>query len=323
MSNFAKLYKKVGGKEILRQYRRAHVLCFALFQALMLGFSKKSLEIVRLAVENKIVCKLRKKYKKKIVQFKEKIDKEYETLPHERCNKVWFCWYQGLDNAPLVVRKCYQSLKDNLIDREIIVITEENYLDYVDFPDFIIEKYKKGIISKTHFSDLLRLQLLIRYGGTWIDSTVYCSGGNIPQYMLDSNLFLFQNLKPGLDGHATSISNWFITACQNEKILVLVRDLLFEFWEKHKLIDYFIFHDFMQLAIEAYSYEWQRVVPFANSVPHILLLRLFEPFDKDFWGALNQQTPFHKLTYKFNEDSENTVRTYYNVIIKENDGCHD
>lgn len=315
MSNFAKLYKKVGGKEILRQYRRAHVLCFALFQTMHLGFSKKSLEIVRLAVQNKIVSKLRKKYRKKIQAFKTEINEQYESLPHSRSNKVWFCWFQGLESAPDLVKKCYRSLKENLTDREIVVITEENYKDYVELPDYILEKYKKGIITRTHFSDLLRLQLLIQHGGTWIDSTVFCSGGNIPDYMLGSDLFLFQDLKPGLDGHATCISNWFITSCQNNKILLMTRDLLFDYWRKNKLIDYFIFHDLMQLAIESYPDEWNKVVPFSNSIPHILLLRLFEPYDEQLWQAIKMMTPFHKLSNKLTFENEND--NFFGHIIKD------
>ena len=316
MSNFGKLFKKVEGKEILRQYRRAHVLCFALFQTMLLGFSKKSLEIVRLSVQNKIVSKLRKKYKKKLAAFKIQIDTQYDALPHGNSNKVWFCWFQGLDNAPELVKVCHQSLKDNLKDKEIVVITEENYSDYVDFPDYIKEKYKKGIISRTHFSDLLRLQLLIQYGGTWIDSTVYCSGGEIPDYMLNSDLFLFQDLKPGLDGHATAISNWFITSCQNNKLLLLTRDLLFEYWrKKNKLIDYFIFHDLMQLALEAYPEDWNKVVPFPNSIPHVLLLRLFEPYDKTIWEAITGVTPFHKLSYKFSTENEKIPDTFFEKVM--------
>lgn len=39
-------------------------------------------------------------------------------------------------------------------------------------PDYIVKKWEKGRIPADLFSDLLRLELLIRYGGTWIDSTV-------------------------------------------------------------------------------------------------------------------------------------------------------
>ena len=35
-----------------------------------------------------------------------------------------------------------------------------------------MDKYKKGIFTRTHFSDILRLELLTKYGGTWIDASV-------------------------------------------------------------------------------------------------------------------------------------------------------
>lgn len=315
MSKFSALYKKAGGKEILRQYARAHVLFYALFQTLLQGFSKKSLEIVRLSVQNKILKKLRKKYKKKIENFAAEIDKSCKDAPHENCGKIWFCWFQGLENAPQTVKTCYNSLKENIRDREIIVITEENFGDYVEFPDYILEKYKKGVISRTHFSDLLRLELLIKYGGSWIDSTVYCSGGEIPSYMLGGGLFLFRDLKPGLDGHAVSISNWFITADSGDKILMLTRDLLYAYWKKSKLTDYFIFHDFFELATERYPEEWGKVIPFPNSAPHILLLRLFEPYNAEIWEAVRGITPFHKLTYKFTEEQQALEGTFYSEIV--------
>jgi hypothetical protein len=162
----------------------------------------------------------------------------------------------------------------------------------------------------------LRLELLLNHGGTWIDATVFCSGGEIPAYMLDSDLFLFQTLKPGLDGHPTCISSWFMTACTNHPILALCRELLYRYWEKHNsMVDYFLIHDCFQLAIEKYPQLWQSVVPFPNSVPHILLLRLFEPYDSGLWDAVRQQTPFHKLTYKFKEYQPQKPDTYYRRLI--------
>ena len=316
MKQFSELYRKKDGGHVLKQYRRAHVLSFALFQTLLQGFSKKSLEIVRLSVQNKIVKKLRKKYRKTIESLRKTIDGEYDALPHQRGDRIWFCWFQGLEHAPEIVKNCFASLQENIPQREIIVITEENFREYVDFPAYILEKYQKGIITRTHFSDLLRLQLLLRYGGTWVDATVFCSGRNIPDYMLNSDLFLFQNLKPGLDGHAACISSWFITSCQNHKLLRLTRDLLFEYWKRKKYsVDYFIVHDMFQLAIETYPREWNKVIPFSNSVPHILLLRLFESYDPSIWEATRAMTPFHKLTYKMSEQDALKKDTYYQKIL--------
>lgn len=312
MKKFLAIFNKVGGKEILRQYLQAHVFLFAMIQTLLQGFSKKSLEIVRLSVNNKVLGKLRKKYRKHIAQFKD----SYVQQPQHRSNKVWVCWLQGMENAPALVQKCYASLQENLSDREIILLTQDNYKEYVSFPEHIQRKADAGVIPPAQFSDLLRLELLIRHGGTWIDSTVFCSGKNIPSYMLDSDLFMFQNLKPGLDGHPTCVSNWFMTACTNHPLLLLTQSLLYAYWEKNnKLVDYFIFHDFFQLATEAYPQLWSKVVPFSNATPHILLLRLFEPYDPQVWEAAKEMTPFHKLSYKFKAEQTEDPQTYYHQLF--------
>lgn len=316
MEKFIKIFKKVNGVKVLQQYRIAGVLGFALLQTALLGVSKKSLEIVRLSVNNRILNKLRRKYRSFIKDYME--NNNSENFKMVKSNKVWVCWFQGIENAPVIVKKCYDSLRNNLIGKEIILITEDNYREYIQFPDIIQKKIDNNIIPAAQKSDLIRLELLIKYGGTWIDSTVYCSGSDYPEYMMNSDLFLFQNLKPGLDGHCTSISNWFITSCSNNPILLLVRSMLFDYWSKNdKLIDYFIFHHFFQLAIEAYPEEWEKVIPFNNSTPHILLLRLFENYNEYTWNCVKDMSRFHKLTYKFSKEKENLKNTYYDYIINE------
>lgn len=91
-------------------------------------------------------------------------------------NKIWVCWWQGLDNAPLIVQRCVESIRRNAGNREVIVITDENYEQYVHIPDWVKAKQEAGIITRTNLSDLLRLSLLAEHGGLWLDSTFYCSG---------------------------------------------------------------------------------------------------------------------------------------------------
>lgn len=316
MNEFIKLFNKVEGKQVLKQYNKNHVLIFALLQTLMLGISKKSLEIVRLSVDNRIFRKLKRKNKVFINNFVNKYkDKDYISK-HSKI--IWTAWLQGIEEAPYIVKKCYESMKKNIKDREIIVITEENYMQYVTFPSFIMEKYKKGIISKTHFSDLLRIELLAKYGGTWLDATVYCTEYNDKDYIIDADLFLFQCLKPGLDGHCSAISSWLMTASSNNRIILLTRALLHNYWASHDYAaDYFILHYFFQMAIEAYPEEWKKVIPFSNSTPHILLLRLFEKYDDEIWRAIKNQTSFHKLSYKFNEEQTLKNGTYYKELFSD------
>lgn len=315
MNQFIKLFKKVGGKQVLKQYWHARVLLFSLIETLLLGFSKKSLEIVRLAVNKKILDKLRKQYTGYINQYKADNSKILNRESN-KSNYVWVCWLQGIENAPEIVKRCYASLEENIKGKEIILLTSENLSQYIQFPEYIIEKYNNAVICNAHFADLVRLEVLIKYGGTWIDSTVLCTSSNIPNYMLDSELFVFQNMKPGLDGQATRISNWFISAYSNNPILLLVRELLYEYWKKNNVvIDYYIFHDFFELAIEAYPDEWKKVIPFNNATPHILLINLFEEYNASLYNATIEQCCFHKLTYKFTEEKEKIKDTFYKFII--------
>ena len=319
MKDFRDKFRRAGGADTVRQYARAHVLGYALLQAALQGTSQKSLEIVRLSVNNRLLGKLRRKYRPYIEEYLRR-EKEKEPGPRRHARDIWILWLDGMERAPQVVQRCCRSVKECFPDRPVHILTEENYREYVTFPDFIQEKIDSGAITKTHMSDLLRLELLIRRGGTWLDATVFCSSPRVPDYMTDSDLFVFQDLKPGRDGHCQRISSWMITACTNHPILRLTRALLYEYWRKNrKMEDYFLFHDFFELAIEAYPDEWNSVVPCSNSAPHILLLRLFEPCSGQVLEAVKAMTPFHKLTYKFEPEKAEIPGTYYKALM-EGDG---
>ena len=63
--------------------------------------------------------------------------------------------------------------------------------------------------------------------------------------------------------------------------------------------------------------EWNKVVPFSNATPHILLLRLFEEYDETIANAVKEMTSFHKLTYKFEESDTTIKNTFYQVLFGE------
>ena len=125
------ILKKQGGINLLRQYWNGGAFFTAVGEFLLLGRDKKALEILRLSAQYKIKKTLEKKYKNEIDEFQSNYA---DNMPHDTSNKVWVCWFQGLDNAPDLVKKCYKSLKQNLTDREIILITSDYMRDYVKFP---------------------------------------------------------------------------------------------------------------------------------------------------------------------------------------------
>lgn len=307
--------KKQGGVQLIKRYAKSGALFTAVAEFLILGKKRTALEILRLAADYKTKEKLRRKYYRMLDVFDNQYDR---NCVQKQSNKVWLCWFQGLDKAPELVKKCYESLKNNLNDKDIILITSENLSEYVTFPGYIMEKWKKGIITHTHMTDLLRLELLIKYGGTWIDSTVYCTRRieNIPEYYFNSNLFFYQTLKPGKDGQAAVLSSWYLSAASNNKLLMATRCLCYEYWKKNNdMVDYFLLHDFFQIVLEYYEGDWHNVVPVSNSAPHILLLRMFDKYDEKLLDYINEQTPFHKLSYKFTDEQKNLEGTFYKWLV--------
>lgn len=313
MMKLIEIFEEQGGRKLLKQYWRGGALFTAIGEFLILGKSRTALEILRLSAILKIKQKLEKKYRKELEIF----DEKWKEGVHESSNKVWICWFQGMENAPNLVKKCYESVKENMLDKDIVIITSKNILNYVQFPEYILKKWKDGQITHTHMTDLLRLELLIRYGGLWLDATVFCSGKDIPDYIINTDLFFFQCLKPGRDGHSSYISSWLISAKTNNKILMAVRELIYAYWRDNNIMwDYFLLHDFMSIVLDRYPEEWNRIVPSDNATPHVLLLRLFEQYDERIWNAVKEQTPFHKLTYKYRGELEKNKGTYFDIVMK-------
>lgn len=315
MATAKQLFDKAGGMTAIKNYARAGVLPYMIGQVLLTGKSSTSLELMRNGIQLKVKQKLWKRY----IDVLKKFDAAYEESAFlmKKSNKVWVCWMQGMEQAPALVQRCYRSIQENLPDKEIVLLTEENLSQYVQIPEFIMDKLHKGIITRTHFSDILRVELLIQNGGTWIDATVFCSGGEIPTYMMENEFFMFQKVKPGSDGSVINMSSWFMSAWSNQKFLLATRELLYAYWKKNdRMIDYFLLHLFMMIVKDYYLKEWQeKIIPYPNSLPHVIQLMQFEQFDQRRWDAAVASSPFHKLTYKVKEEDTKKEGTYYRYIM--------
>lgn len=249
------------------------------------------------------------------VMIERKAFYQWQSLEQKKAKIIWFCWLQGLENAPSIVRSCYNSLKLNFPDRELKVIDADNWQEYVDLPKYIVEKWKGKRIPAANFSDLLRLQLLIKYGGTWIDSTVLCTGSNNVGEYLDADLFLYRYSKQG--NLPLSISNWFISSCCNNEVLLVLRDMLFAYWKDYDcVLDYYIFHLFFAVLSKEYP-EQMLEMPYANSRDSLVLLNHWnEQFDKEKWDRLTARGAFHKLSARPDKATVKNGGNYYNEILR-------
>lgn len=235
-------YKQFGGFRLVIEYAKLGALWPAVKASVRCLLKRQSFKGIYPEVLRKIEPYLVKRYAP-VLQSK-KSDVRSRMLVHEHPKVIWWCWLQGKEQAPQIVKACFNSLKQ-LTGYSLVVIDNANWRDYVELPGYIVDKWENKQIPPALFSDLLRLELLIKYGGTWIDSTVLCTG-NVNDNYLDADVFLFQYTKQG--SIPVSISNWFISACSNNEVLMVLREMLYAYWKDYDcVLDYYIFHLFFAM----------------------------------------------------------------------------
>lgn len=87
---------------------------------------------------------------------------------------IWIMWWQGFDNAPRIVKNNYRRLA-NLFGKRVIFLSKNNINIYTNIDKKLWEKLEIGIIDYTHWSDIVRFNVLLNNGGLWIDSTILVS----------------------------------------------------------------------------------------------------------------------------------------------------
>lgn len=268
----------------------------------------------------------------KHVKIKEQLISEYshilekyrnmEFKPEGECgDTIWVCWWQGMEQAPYIVKKCIDSIKKHSGHRNVVIITQDNYSDYVQIPDYIIEKLNKGIISVTHFSDILRMNLLSVHGGLWMDATCFMVAD------LDEELskgFFTIKLPYNKDETCVSLGKWCVFCIGGTKHNILfdyMKDFYNEYWQNNdKVIDYYL----MDYAISIFYENVEAAKNMIDDIPenniniHKLKELLNNEYDEDKYNELLKTNKIHKLAHEksYIEYSENDKPTFYTKLMK-------
>lgn len=233
---------------------------------------------------------------------------------------IWVCWFQGMEEAPELVKMCYKSLKKYNGDHDICVLTDENIGSYVKFPSYIERKYQEGKIKRPHYSDMLRAAILYCYGGIWVDATMLFVE-SIPQFIWDSDLFAFKFDPQGARYQACS--SQFIRGGVGNEILRRTLMGLFKFWKNHdKLISYYLFHYVLGCAVDSDSKLQQEFneIPLLPAVDnHVLQWRFFEHYTDLEWDLIKRTSFVHKLSYKHMEGADKEDTFYKHIVEMYND----
>ena len=299
-------------KRLITKSLKAHTLVPDIFgySLIKMGFADKYLagQITMYRTYNW----LKRKYRKDVHKREQSKNNVHFKMKEDY---VWLCWFQGIENAPKVIQDCYASICYWLHDKKIIVITSENYEKYTDFPEHIIKKWKSGIITDTHFSDLLRIELLIRYGGLWLDATTFLTGP-LPEYITRNDFFVYRN--GWMDMEMINMASWLIYSKYTNNVMLLeTREFLYDYWKKYNYLkNYFLLHMFFRIVTDKHKKEWSEVPYFNQLYCHLLMEEMEREYNDIRIEEIKQQTSVHKLTYKFHKNSIYCTANYLSEIYK-------
>lgn len=240
---------------------------------------------------------------------------------------IWICWWQGYDNMPELCRICFDSIRKSLPENsELILITWDNYEKYVTIPRYVVEKVEQQRITLTHFSDILRHSLLAKYGGMWIDSSIYCAKSIEADFLKEADFWSIKLDKSDIDeqylGQKISKCQWssFIMKGAKDNLLNrFVLDAMLMYVKEYDLfIDYFLQNLLIRIGYDCIPEVKKMIDSIAvnNQAIYKLYYMIDNEYNERIYDNIRETTTFFKLTWKRGYDSilDNGKKTYYGHI---------
>ena len=236
-------------------------------------------------------------------------------------NKIWVMWWQGLDQAPQLIKKNYQRISSIFGKENVILIDKSNYKEFTNIKPELIEKLNNKKITYTLWSDIVRYNLLMNNGGLWIDSTVILSQ-KFDEYFQKIKQQKFFSLCNDKEDYRY-ISNgkwtgWFIGGKRNYDLFKFVTCFFETYFKNHSIsIDYMLVDDAVSYyyknnllhrnIIEKQLQQWDPYL-FARNYKSVDFNRIFDLFNK------KRMYSVQKFTYKINTNEYIPTKALYYAL---------
>ena len=248
------------------------------------------------------------------------INYEFNTCNQKNSKIIWTLWMQGYENAPELVKSTIDSIRKfaELNNFQFILLEENTIEKYIVFPKLIKEKMDLGVIDYTKISDILRVSLLAKYGGTWVDATIYM------KEEFDSSLLLqnYYTIKTGgIEDYSPNISNnrwkgFFLSG--NSSLFSFTRDFFFEYYSRYDIaVDYLLIDYIFDMAYKYDEKIKNQMLELEKSNPNLFWLEshLGDEFDQKVWDNITETTKVFKTTYKLSEEIKSNKNNFYSKLI--------
>lgn len=298
-------YQNIGVKGFLQRYGIVNAIKRGAFM-----FSK--VHLVKDYEVRKVLWQ--KKASKKIKCYLKYKNEDVQGLQFHRDeldDPIWIYWNKGIENAPEIVQKCYESICK--YNQNVILLNDQNLSEYIQLPEYIEKKKDEGKIPMAAYADLMRFALLEHYGGTWIDSTVYLTGP-IPEAIMKNPFFAMRNSLLLID-NPVLYPAWFLHAESGSKIMKEIRNVAFAYWQANDHVVEYLLPNLIITEVVKSNPEIVKEIPYMNSdYSEYLVKRLGDAYSPEKWEWIKELTSIHKLTYKL-EKGIGKEGTFYRYIV--------
>lgn len=215
---------------------------------------------------------------------------------------IWTAWLQGEENAPESIRMTLASIRQNANGHQVIVLTNRCIDQFVEVPKKIKEKYKLGIIGNAHYADVVRMMVLAKYGGLWLDATTLLHEQvNEESFSNDFYSVAQPDSKPSRD---VANHRWIvgiIGGMPESVYLARISSMLNAFWCEHIIcIDYLVFDYLLAMLYHNDKSFSATVEALARMEYSSTALRriLNTPYDENTVSQLMIERQIYTITYK-------------------------
>lgn len=221
---------------------------------------------------------------------------------HIENTPIWVCWWSGKERAPDLVKQCIKSIQRYSGCHPVHLITQNTYKDYLYVPQFILDRVENKGMCLAHLSDYLRMSLLEKYGGLWLDATIFCSN-EIPEEYFEIPFFTCKSIP--IECRFISKYRW-TTFCiggwKNNVFYRFLKEALECYWKvENKDIDYLFLDYIIEIAYCNIDKIKQQMDDLKINNLHRddlqAAMNRVEPAEM-FQTILNDDTVFYKLSWR-------------------------
>ncbi|RMB11928.1 capsular polysaccharide synthesis protein [Eilatimonas milleporae] len=217
---------------------------------------------------------------------------------------IWMLWFQGWDRAPEIAHACAATWVHHNPGWQIKLLSAKGLNKYA--PDTVAFA-KRHDIGLTGLSNVVRMELLDRFGGVWADATVYCTRPLDDWIDIGTREGFFAFDRPG---PTRMIASWFLAARPGSYMARALRRQVANYWRGRDTADeYHWFHRQFAVLYEAdadFKQIWDKCHKFSATVPHYYVPhaeKLFKPVELIDRKAMEQGASFVlKLSHKLDPE---------------------